>query len=278
MLCAVYRSHQLITNTAQNRQGNCCTLWPALQRRNHPGQQKKKKKKKDPSEQIAAIRVDAISWHCFKCQQQTRYSLGRWWWRGVFRWTRGGNTTADTTMGPNWEGRLASFSMSFTLFCFENMTRDDELWIFWTILKIIRHTSSHVTVSWICIADTFGFYNWLRVTIWDVLSSWVWVNLAQLSKTSNRESCKRCLSVRVPDREFKTQTLLGEENRICCGKISVNLLSSTCLHSALNIKTMSSQGGLDFIAFPNIPSKWVRGEKKAKIAQNRPTGRLIFKS
>lgn len=141
MLCAVYRSHQLITNKAQNRQGNCCTLWPALQLRNHPGQQKKKK---DPSEQIAAIRMDAISWHCFKCQQQTRYSLGRWWWRGVFRWTRGGNTTADTTMGPNWEGRLASFSMSFTLFCFENMTRVDELWIFWTILKIIRHTSSHV--------------------------------------------------------------------------------------------------------------------------------------
>lgn len=117
MLCGVYRSHQLITNKGQNREGNCCILWAALQLCNHPGQQK------SLSKQIAAIRKDAISWHCFKCQQQTRHSLRRWWWRGVFRWTSGGNTTADQTMGLNWEGQLASFSVSFTLFCFGNKMR-----------------------------------------------------------------------------------------------------------------------------------------------------------
>lgn len=128
---------------------------------------------KSPSKQIAAIRMYAISWHYFKCQQQTRYSLGRWWWRGVFRWTCGRNTTADKTIALNWEGRLASLSMSFTLFCFENMTRTMN----YEFLRIVRHKSNnswmegkHVTVSQICIADTFCFYNWLWVAFWYVVS------------------------------------------------------------------------------------------------------------
>lgn len=147
-LCSMYCSHQLITNKAQNTKVNCCKLWAVLQLCNHPGQQK------SLSKQIAAIRMDAISWHCFKCQQQTRHSLGIWWWRRVFKWTSGWNTTAEKTMDLNWKGQLASFPLAFTLFCFENMT--------WTMnyefSKPFWEQKQNVTVSLICIVGAFCFF------------------------------------------------------------------------------------------------------------------------
>lgn len=118
--------------------------------------------KKSPFKQIAAIRMDAISWHYFKCQQQTRYSLGRWWWRGVFRWTCGGNTTAHKNNGPKLRGTISIIINVIHFVLFWKHDKDDELWIFWTVLRIVRHKSKRgwaagksATVGYICIADTF---------------------------------------------------------------------------------------------------------------------------
>lgn len=179
MLCSIYRSHQLITNKAQDRQGNSCILWEGLQLCNHPGQEK------SLSKQIAAIRVDAISWHCFKCQQQTRHSLGIWWWRREFKWTSGRNTTAEKTIDLIWEGRLASFSMSFALFCFENMTRTMNYEFsapFWESFGIFQTTVEWTERKKSALLTHFVCYNWLWVTFWDVRSLWICINLANYLK------------------------------------------------------------------------------------------------
>lgn len=149
--------------------------------------------------------MDAISWHYFKCQQQTRYSLGRWWWRGVFRWTCGGNTAARKNNGPKLRGTISIIINVIHFVLFWKHDKDYELWIFWTVLRIVRHKSKQgwaagksVTVGYICIADTFCvcvfLYNWLRVSFWDVLSLWICLNLANYLQLQT-QYCKRCLLV-----------------------------------------------------------------------------------
>lgn len=139
MLCSIYRSHLLINNKAQNRQGNCCILWEALQLCNHPGQQK------ILSKQIAAIRVDAIFCYRFKCHQQTRHALGIQWWRRIFKWTSGGNTAAEKTMDL-MRGVVSILLMSFALVRFENRTRTMSCEFSWSIFRILYHISN--THNW----------------------------------------------------------------------------------------------------------------------------------
>lgn len=164
MLCSIYRSHLLINNKAQNRQGNGAYCG------RHCNYAITQDNKKILSKQIAAIRVDAIFCYRFKCQQQTRHALGIQWWRRVFKWTSGGNTAAEKTMGL-MRGVVSILLMSFPLFCFENRTRTMSYEFFWSILRILisnthnwtnRGKKRNVTINYFCNADTSCIL-WLAV-------------------------------------------------------------------------------------------------------------------
>lgn len=114
-----------------------------------------------------------------KRMMERRVQMDSWWRHG-----------GRKNNAPKLRGTISIIISVIHFVLFWKHDKGDELWVFRTVWKILRHKSKHswmegkrVTVSYICITDTFCFYNWLWVTIWDVQLWWICVNLVKWSST-----------------------------------------------------------------------------------------------
>lgn len=155
MLCGVCHSHQLITNKAQNRQVNCCILWATLQLCKTKKTLQTNSSNHNGCHLLALLKMPAANKSLVrKMMMEGSIQMDLWW-----------KHNSRQNNAPKLRGTIIIIINVIHFVLFWKHDKDNELWIFWTVLRIVRHKSNYswlegknVTVSYICIADTFCFF------------------------------------------------------------------------------------------------------------------------